>query len=97
MLRCENGGALHSLGMLACEAATDPELPVELFQTSHSPQQPTRRKLPFVTPRRCGRLGGWFEVRLASERRIASADSPLPDKVVPSGDLPKQARWNYLY
>lgn len=29
MLRCENGGALHSLGMLACEAATDPLLSVD--------------------------------------------------------------------
>ena len=31
MLRCENGGALHSLGMLACEAATDPQVTVVIL------------------------------------------------------------------
>jgi hypothetical protein len=52
----------------------DPELPVKLFQSGHSPQQLTLRKLPFVTPSRCGRLSGGFEVGPAvSEGRRRSA------------------------
>ncbi len=42
-----------------------------VFQSGRSQQQPTGRKLPFVTPRPCGRLSGRFEVGPASERRTA--------------------------
>ncbi len=40
----------------------DPDLPVELFRSGHSSQHPTQWKLPFVTPKRRGRLSGRFEV-----------------------------------
>lgn len=55
---------------------TDPDLPVEYFQSGRSQQQPTGRKLPFVTPR--GRLSGGFEVGSVSERRLAPVGHRQP-------------------
>ena len=51
-----------------------------VFQSGRSQQQPTGRKLPFVTPRPCGRLSGRFEVGPASERRTAPVSHrPIAD------------------
>lgn len=58
---------------------------VERFQNGHSPQQPARGKMPFVTPRRCGRLSGRFEVGPVRERTL-----------VPVGHRPSAAGGRYI-